>query len=112
MSSQALAAIVSQTPVLKKLHGEFEDKIFATPPYSLGFPSGVSQSSYYLGERISREEIALVSKALDAVSIFPENTRIEKLKPNVYNVLQASVDSTGDLQRVDVLDPSIEIHLV
>lgn len=112
MNSQALAAIASQTPALQKLHGEFHDRVFATPPYSLGFPGDVSQSSYYLGERISREEIALVSQALDAASIFPENTRIEKLRPNVYQVLQASIDSTGALQRVDVPDPSIEVHLV
>lgn len=112
MNQDALRTIASQTPDLKRLYEEFRNEIFAIPPYSLGFPSDVSQSSYYLRDRISKEEIALVSKVLDAASIFPENTRIEKSGPNTYRVRQASIDSVGGAHLLDVLDASVEVYLV
>ncbi|KAI1736227.1 peptidase family M49-domain-containing protein [Xylaria scruposa] len=112
MNQNALKIIASQTPELTRLYEEFRSEIFAIPPYSLGFPSSVSQSSYYLGNQISKEEIALVSKVLDAASIFPENTRIEKLKSNAYKVHQASIDSTRAAQPLNTLDASVEVHLV
>ncbi|KAI0194109.1 peptidase family M49-domain-containing protein [Xylaria flabelliformis] len=112
MNQNALKIIASQTSELNRLYEEFRNEIFAIPPYSLGFPSTMSQSSYYLGDQISQEEIALVSKVLDAASIFPENTRIEKLKSNAYKVHQASIDSTGVAQSLDTFDASIEVHLV
>ncbi|KAI0866105.1 peptidase family M49-domain-containing protein [Xylaria cubensis] len=112
MNQNALKIIASQTSELKKLYEEFRNEIFAIPPYSLGFPSTVLQSSYYLGDQISQEEIALVSKVLDAASIFPENTRIEKLKSNAYKVHQASIDSTGVEQSLDTFNTSIEVQLV
>ncbi|RYC57265.1 hypothetical protein CHU98_g8945 [Xylaria longipes] len=112
INQDALKIIASQTPDLTRLYEEFRNEIFAIPPYSLGFPSSVSQSSYYIGDRISKEEIALVSKILDAASIFPENTRVEKSKPNAYKVHQASINSIGVEQSLDTLDASVEVHLV
>jgi dipeptidyl-peptidase-3 len=112
MNQNALETIASRTPDLMRLYEEFRDKIFVTPPHNLGFPSNLAQSSYYLGDPISKEEIALVSKALDAASIFPENTRIEKSDAKVYRVLQASIDSTEAVQSLTAPDSSVEIHLV
>ena len=69
--------------------------MMARPPFSLGFPSDLTQSAYYPGDqRISRDEIALVSQALEERSIFPENTRIRKIhspEDPIFEVLQASV---------------------
>ncbi|KAI1754488.1 peptidase family M49-domain-containing protein [Xylaria castorea] len=112
MNQDALKIMASQTPELKRLYEKFRNEIFAIPPYSLGFPSSVSQSSYYLGDRISKEEIALVSKVLDAASVFPENTRIEKSKSNAYKVHQASIDSIGLALSLNTVDASVNIRLV
>ncbi|KAI0391426.1 peptidase family M49-domain-containing protein [Xylariaceae sp. FL0594] len=98
MSPDALSAIASQTPRLKGLFSQFQDHIFSTPPYSLGYPSELSQSSYYIGDRINKQEIAL-------------NTRIKKSAEGVYTVLQASVDLSEVGERLSTTDPSIEVRL-
>ncbi|KAI1180883.1 peptidase family M49-domain-containing protein [Nemania sp. FL0916] len=112
MSQDALNSIASQTPNLARLYRSFREAIFAKPPYSLGFPSNLSQSSYYLGEQISKDEITGVSKSLDAASIFPENTRIEKLSSDRYRVLQASINSDDTQQPLNAPGSSIQVHLV
>ncbi|KAI8633195.1 peptidase family M49-domain-containing protein [Xylariaceae sp. FL1651] len=112
MSRNALKTFASRTPSLTRLFEEIEKEIFSTPPYSLGFPGNLAQSSYYLGDHISKEEITFVSKALDAQSIYPENTRVRKSGPNLYEVLQASVDSTQPAQSLETPNSSIEIRLV
>jgi dipeptidyl-peptidase III len=72
-------------------------------PRGLGYPTDSTQSSYYPGLlRISKEEIAEVSRIVEAKKIHPENTRIQKTKLEhsmVYDVFQASVD-TEDHPRV------------
>ncbi|KAI0199001.1 peptidase family M49-domain-containing protein [Astrocystis sublimbata] len=112
MNPHALNIIAAQTPDLTSLYDEFRDHIFAVPPYSLGFPSNLSQSSYYFGNEISKEEIASVSKALDAASVFPENTRIEKLGPNAYKLHQASIDPMAATRLLGHPDSALEIYLV
>jgi len=62
----------------------------------LGYPGDFAQSAYYPGPGIiSKDEIAVVSQAMEDNSLFPENTRIRKAKstgtPN-FEVLQASVE--------------------
>jgi dipeptidyl-peptidase-3 len=70
--------------------------MLSIPPFSLGYPSDVAQSAYYPGDFvITKEEIVLVSKALENRSIYPENTRIRKTKTGiapVFEVYQASVE--------------------
>lgn len=84
------------TPKLKKLYDDIAEPILSTPPFSLGYPGEFSQSAYYPGPCIiSADEIALVSQALEDFSIFPENTRIRKVKSiefPVFEVLQASTE--------------------
>ena len=90
------------------------DPMFTTHPNSLGFPSNVAQSSYYLGEeRMSHNEIHQVSKLLERESICPENTRIQKVLEDgqvIYKVLQASVKTgskphelSGSIERIQVV---------
>jgi dipeptidyl-peptidase-3 len=66
------------------------------PPYGLGFPSDTAQSAYYPGESIiTRNEIAAVSRLLEERSIFPENTRIQRVssaEEHTFEVLRASVE--------------------
>jgi dipeptidyl-peptidase-3 len=65
----------------------------------LGYPGDLAQSSYYPGECIvTKEEIALVSQAMEERSVYPENTRIRKVQvddTSVFEVLQASVLKDG-----------------
>jgi hypothetical protein len=64
--------------------------------YRLGYPSATAISNYYPGDRISREEIAVVGKSMQEHGIEPENTRVRKgLKGGkvVYEVHQASSDT-------------------
>lgn len=69
--------------------------------YGLGFLSDTAQSTYYLGDTMTAQnEIAAISRLLEEYSIFPENTRIQKVSsPNshVFEVLQASVERDIEL---------------
>lgn len=49
---------------------------------------------------MSRDEIAAVSYALEGRLIFPENTRISKIRDRFYEVLQASVDKSALLEEL------------
>jgi dipeptidyl-peptidase-3 len=70
----------------------------AIPPFSLGFPSETAQSMYYPGGcKITQQEIQAISHIMEQWGIFPEYTRIEKIKTEgevLYYVLQASSRST------------------
>jgi len=70
--------------------------MLALPPYGLGLPSDNAISNYYLGNRITREEIAHATKAAGRCGIEPENTRIRKSVEGVnttFEILQASVET-------------------
>ncbi|KAI0157226.1 peptidase family M49-domain-containing protein [Xylariaceae sp. FL1272] len=111
MSRDALKAIASRSPSLTKLYELFKDDIFSIPPYTLGFPSNSAQSSYYLGDRMSRDEIMQVTDILDSRSIFPENTRIVKKGTGIFQVLQASVISDVEEEVISASDSQILVHL-
>jgi dipeptidyl-peptidase III len=84
------------------LYHEISGSINSIPPFSLGYPSKTTQSSYYLGKNITEQDITVVSKILEQNSIFPENTRIRKAGNGIdFEVLLASVqigDSNQFLQ--------------
>ncbi|KFX87709.1 hypothetical protein V490_08064 [Pseudogymnoascus sp. VKM F-3557] len=95
-SLEPLKRLASKSPRLQELYTEFANDIFATPPFSLGYPSGAAQSAYYPGDcDITNDEVESVSRALQELSIFPENTRISKSILSgtpTFRVLQASTD--------------------
>jgi len=69
--------------------------MFSMPPYAIGYPGDRTQSGYYLGDRVSPDELTKVSKVLEEHSIEPENTRLRKHAEGpevVYDILQASVE--------------------
>ncbi|KAI1809447.1 peptidase family M49-domain-containing protein [Poronia punctata] len=112
MSFQAMKTMASQAPQLATLFEKCKD-MFTTPPYSLGFPdsSNVSQSAYYPGDqRINRDEIALVSGALDDAGVFPENTRLTKDGYKAFTVLQASVETAPE-ESLHCADSEVQIRL-
>lgn len=80
---------------MSALYQEISQSIYAIPPFSLGYPSETTQTTYYLGDGITEQDIAAVSKALEKNSIFPENTRI-RISENGgdFDVLLASVDTS------------------
>lgn len=86
------------------------------PPLSLGFPSDLAQSSYYPGDqRIGKDEIALVSQALEDRFIYPENTRVRKihsLEQPVFEVLQASVQQDSAAQEFSLRDSKGTVRII
>ena len=87
----------------------------SVPPFGLGYPSDNAVSNYYLGEHISREEIARVTKAVGSIGIEPENTRIRKKEENsvrIYEVLQASVETSDSFRTVHSDAPNEEIRII
>ncbi|CCF57093.1 hypothetical protein KAFR_0C00980 [Kazachstania africana CBS 2517] len=57
----------------------------------LGFPSDGHMSSYYLGDPITLQDMNVLKEELFAkYSILPENTRINKVKDNLFEVWIAS----------------------
>lgn len=94
------------------------DDIMAVPPFSLGFPSQVAQSMYYPCEdedKLTRDEIEDVSRAMELHGVYPENTRITKsyngTKKPTFLVLQASSKTTYQNERTFPLEGDSEIIL-
>ncbi len=81
--------------------------MLSTSPSSFGYPSEKAQANYYLGDRITRDDLTLVSKVMEAHNIEPENTRVLKRKgqgpKHSFDVLQASAVS-GCLGQWDDVD--------
>ncbi|KAJ5058664.1 peptidase family M49-domain-containing protein [Bipolaris maydis] len=96
VSSAALKKLSKKSLKLEYLYEKISNAIKAMPPYGLGFPSHTAQSMYYPGDSIiTRDEISEVSRVLEKHSIFPENTRIQKVsntKAQIFKVLRASVE--------------------
>lgn len=87
----------------------------SVPPSGLGYPSDNSVSNYYLGAQTSKEEIARVTKAVGAMGIEPENTRIRKIEDNglrIFEVLQASIETDDKVETVKSDSPNEEIRLI
>lgn len=61
---------------------------------------------------MSKEEIALVSRHMDAHSILPENTRVRKTGETSFEVLQASIISTDQTEPLDITNSSASVRLV
>lgn len=70
--------------------------MLSVQPTRIGYPGEDSQSNYYLGnEKMTLEEIALVSKIMGQYNIDAKNTRLRKLieeGQTIFEVLQASVE--------------------
>lgn len=111
MSRETLEKLSLKSARLGSFHAQFKEHILSMPPYSLGFPSGIAQSSYYTGEVISKDEIALVSSVFEENSIFPENTRIHKSGDQKYEILQASVESSAKTTTLTTSKESVDIQM-
>ncbi|KAI1776192.1 dipeptidyl peptidase III [Hypoxylon cercidicola] len=107
-----LQRLASRSPKLSSLYAEIQSSIMTIPPFTLGYPSTLAQSSYYPGELIGKDEIALVSQHLASHSIFPENTRLRKTGERAFEVLQASITSTEPMAPLDMLTSSARVNLV
>lgn len=87
--------------------------INAIPPFSLGYPSQATQSSYYLGSGITEQEVAMVSRVLEQNAILPENTRIRKAENGAdFEVLLASVQSDSEVQTFILPDGKGSVKIV
>ena len=76
------------------------------PPSGLGFLSDTAQSAYYPGQyAITPREVAEISRLLEQHSVFPENTRIQKIASgdtDVFEVLQASIEKDVEVKELKV----------
>ncbi|OBT90574.1 hypothetical protein VE02_01044 [Pseudogymnoascus sp. 03VT05] len=95
-SLEPLKSLASRSPKLQELYAEFSNDILSTPPFSLGYPTGTAQSAYYPGRcKIIDDEVEAISRTLQELSIFPENTRIStsiSAGNPTFSVLQASTE--------------------
>ncbi|KAH3898802.1 dipeptidyl-peptidase III SCDLUD_005140 [Saccharomycodes ludwigii] len=64
----------------------------------LGFPSEGHISSYYLGKAVSAEDMNLLKREVfGKYGILPENTRINKINENFFEILVASYDKDNNI---------------
>lgn len=100
VKSETLVNLSKASAKAGDLFEELEGPVTSIPPYSLGFPSESTQSSYYLGENpMGKDEISMVSQMMVRHNILPENTRLQKVEADgkiVFNILQASVDTDAE----------------
>lgn len=106
MFPDALQRLVGLTPFPQIAYD-----ILTVPPFSLGFPSQTAQSMYYPCQdenKLTRDEIKHVSRAMEQHGIYPENTRVtkshHKTEKSTYLVLQASSEKTHQHERIYHLD--------
>ena len=81
-----------------RLYTELGPRLQDSQPAHLGFTSPSSQTCYYIGEPISREEVAVVSDLMEEHCILPENTRIRKSMTDDqarYEILSASTNDVS-----------------
>lgn len=78
---------------------EIVEDMMAKQPSKIGYPSETSQSNFYPGkEKITKEEIEVITKFIKAKGIASETTRLQKLprtgseESDKFYVLQASVE--------------------
>jgi hypothetical protein len=57
--------------IAEELADAILEGITATTPCGLGYPSDMTGSSYYLGERMARDEIAAVGRRCKSVVLSP-----------------------------------------
>ncbi|KAI0412614.1 peptidase family M49-domain-containing protein [Xylaria grammica] len=108
-----LRKLAARSSRLSELYGVIASPIYAVPPYSLGYSSEITQSSYYPGGNITEQEVSIVSRTLERNSIFPENTRIRKNKNGTdFEVLVASVESIDVAQTFPLPDTAGSVTLV
>jgi dipeptidyl-peptidase-3 len=104
----SLGKFAQRSARLKELFEGISRQMLSVPPYSLGYPGDQAQSAYYPGDnRITRDEIAAVSRHLEGKSIFPENTRIHKVASSqmpIFEILQASVEKDTLIQDTQIQD--------
>lgn len=96
----ALRKIAEVSPTATDALEKIIEPMFAVPPYHLGYPGETTQSSYYLGDDITIEEIGTVAKVMEKYSIEPENTRVRKAVEDgtaIFDVVQASVEHTAPI---------------
>ncbi|KAK6952017.1 hypothetical protein Daesc_006543 [Daldinia eschscholtzii] len=104
--------LASRSSRLSNLYESIRDSIVSVPPFTLGYPGTLTQSSYYPGELITKEEIALISRHMSVHSILPENTRVRKVGDSSFEVLQASTVSPDQAKSLYVVDSPISVRLV
>lgn len=112
MSPDSMEKFASRSDKLRSLYLEIQRSLMSIPPFTLGYPGPVAQSSYYLGESIKREEVSLVSRHMGAHSILPENTRIRKTGENAFEVLQASAVKSEAIIPLNIPDSAANVSLV
>lgn len=88
---EIVQTLASKSNRLASLYKDVSWPMFAIPPYGLGYPSDVTQSSYYPSGNLSEAEISSISKLLELKGIYPENTRISQEADLKYTVHVASV---------------------
>ncbi|KAH6626644.1 dipeptidyl peptidase III [Chaetomium sp. MPI-SDFR-AT-0129] len=104
ISKDSLRKLASPSSKTTALLDEIIEPMFSIPPYSIGYPSNRTQSGYYLGDKVTKEELSKVTKVLEGHSTEPQNTRLHKHwqgSEAVYDILQASTEmdnSPRDLQ--------------
>ncbi|KAK7448564.1 dipeptidyl-peptidase 3 [Colletotrichum acutatum] len=106
------AKIATKTERLQALYNSFADAVYSSPPFSLGYPGETTQSTYYSGNHIDKEEIAMVSRVLEQNSIFPENTRLTKLDGDLQFELRIASSNDGNLGVLPLSDGRGSVKLV
>ncbi|KAI0113626.1 peptidase family M49-domain-containing protein [Nemania sp. FL0031] len=113
VDDSVLRKLAARSTQLSKIYEDISSAILSIPPYSLGYPSETTQSSYYPEGNVTEEEVSIVSKALEQNSIFPENTRVRKSNNGIdFEVLIASVESEDLHQSFPLSDTKGSVKLV
>lgn len=107
---EVVQALASKSDRLASLYRDIAGPMLAVPPYGLGYPSDIAQSSYYPSANLDEAEISSISKLLELEGIYPENTRISKQNDLNYTVHLASVELSEP--RSYILDSGRTIQIV
>ncbi|KAL9037456.1 MAG: hypothetical protein Q9214_005698 [Letrouitia sp. 1 TL-2023] len=116
INQESLKNLASVTDRALALFTSIAESMYSPQPSSLGYPSKETQSTYYPSSlSITAEEAANISRAMETNGILPENTRVRKTIQDskiVFEVLQASVETSDSSQGIVTQDPNASIRIV
>lgn len=115
LCKESLSEIMRYAGIPEPVAGSLIGSMTARTPHGIGYPNDTTASSYYMGDRTTREEIEEVQQFIQDKGTESENTRVRKTIQDgnaVYQVLQTSSESPGQKPTTTGRHPGSKVRIV
>ncbi|KAI4950361.1 hypothetical protein J4E91_004242 [Alternaria rosae] len=115
LCKESLSEIMRYAGIPEPAARSLIESMTARTQHGIGYHNDTTATSYYLGDRITREEIEEVQQFMQDKGTESENTRVRKKIQDgnaVYQVLQASSESPGQKPTTTGRHPGSKVRIV